>query len=271
MGRYRRYRSSRRSSYGYDRAIQHIHEAKALSRELGGTDSDVKEFFFKLSPDQLARVLTQYGIEHGNAAREYAEKTIRKWQTGRVQMSGMVAERLFKLLPPIMPLDEKYRLTENLWRHVGPSSKRLLRVGLNANVDDAIGKVKEHIEEVVTNYKIPDSLARRFEWISSGDVGVKQQLLSHLQTMEKTIVIEAARQQLPVMLQHLGSAAGNKTTHIAQILKVGKHELEIRIDRDASGTRLENWKPPSSTSSHNYQWVWWILGIGALLFFILRK
>ena len=39
---------------------------------------------------------------------------IPKWRTGRVQMSGMVAERLFNLLPPRMPLGVKYKLVEGL-------------------------------------------------------------------------------------------------------------------------------------------------------------
>ena len=43
-----------------------------------------------------------------------AKKAIQKWKTGTVHMSGTVAERLFKLLPPRMPLADKYQLFESL-------------------------------------------------------------------------------------------------------------------------------------------------------------
>ena len=83
-------------------------------------------------------------------------------------MSGLVASRLYSLLPPRMPLEAKYKLTEVLWRHVGPSSKKTLRVGSDASIDAIVEIASKHIDEVVTEYKIPDKLERRFEWLSSG-------------------------------------------------------------------------------------------------------
>ena len=46
------YRYSSRSA-GLERALQHIEEAKQLTRELGGTDKDVKEYFFSLPTNEL--------------------------------------------------------------------------------------------------------------------------------------------------------------------------------------------------------------------------
>jgi hypothetical protein len=90
-------------------------------------DQGVKAYFFSLSPVELTAVLDDYQRAYGSEAREYAAKTIPKWRSGRVQMSGMVAERLFNLLPPRMPLGVKYKLVEGLWHHVGPSSKHRVR------------------------------------------------------------------------------------------------------------------------------------------------
>ena len=113
-------------------------------------------------------------------------------------MSGLVASRLYSLLPPRMPLEAKYKLTEVLWRHVGPSSKKTLRVGSDASIDAIVEIASKHIDEVVTEYKIPDKLERRFEWLSSGDVEVKQRLLIHLRMMEKA---------LPIRLTHTPTRA----------------------------------------------------------------
>src|SRR5262249_25101723 len=152
------------SNAGLERARRHIEEADALSQELGGTDKDVKEYFFALPPRELVGVLEEYGRQFGDKAKEYAIETIPRWKSGGRRMSGLVAGRLFKLLPPRMPLDAKYRLTESLWRHVGPSSKKRLRVGLDASVDDVVEAARTHIEDVVVRYTIPSSLEQRFAW-----------------------------------------------------------------------------------------------------------
>jgi hypothetical protein len=251
--------------------MQHIREAEELSRELGGTDKDVKEYFFGLPPSRLAHVLQLYRQRYGEKEYEWATKTFAKWKTGKVKMSGQTASRLFNLLPPLMPLGEKYKLTESLWRHVGPSSKRRLRVGTDASVDDAVGKAREHVEGVVNGYQIPDGLARRFEWLSAGDVTVKQQLLNHVQGLEKKLVVEDLRERLPVLINHLRQDSASMTKRVAHTLTVGKHELEVLVDRNASGVGLEDWTPAGGAQA-NMTWLWWVLGIAAvILFFVLRK
>jgi hypothetical protein len=45
--RYKRY------TIGHKKALQHIHEAEELSQQLGGTDEDVKKYFFSLPPKEL--------------------------------------------------------------------------------------------------------------------------------------------------------------------------------------------------------------------------
>jgi hypothetical protein len=239
--RYRGRSSSyyRSRSYGRERALEHIAAAKRLTAELGGMDQAVKAYFFNLPPIELTAILDDYQRAYGSKAHQYATNTIPKWRTGRVQMGGMVAERLFNLLPPGMPLGVKYKLVEGLWHHVGPSSKHRIRVGTNANVAEVIELARSKITEFVVNYKIPSNLESRFNWLSAGDVSLKQMLLSHVQEVEKTIVVEAVRAQVPVMLEHLRSA-GSHTGRLAQIVRVGKHELELLMDKTVTGARIED-------------------------------
>src|ERR1700736_6004601 len=91
---------TRSRSYGRERALEHIAAGERLSAELGGMDKGVKDYFFNLSPEDLSTLLDDYQSKYGSKAREYAAKTIRNWSSGRVKMSGMVAARLFNLLPP---------------------------------------------------------------------------------------------------------------------------------------------------------------------------
>lgn len=262
-----------------ERALEHIREAEEFSREIGGTDEDVKEYFFSLPESEIDQILEFYAEEYeadNPGCRAYAEKTLPKWRSGQVRMSGMVAQRLFGLLPPLMPLQKKYQLTESLWKHVGPSSKRLLRVGPDVNLDSALSLVEEHISGVVSHY-IPDSMMRRFEWLSAGDVQMKQKLLNHIQNAEKALVVNAARAQLPVMLEHMKGDGGQYTHRMAQILKVGKHELEIRFDPTVSGAQLGDWKPQPTQGlgrgsvQQDLTWLWWLLAFGAAVAFFYYR
>jgi hypothetical protein len=279
--RYRRRYYPQHSRYGghdrgYEFARAHIEAGRQLSAELGGTDEDVKKYFFDLHPTDLAIILDLYEHHYGSQARAYAKNTIEKWRVGRVQMGGQTASRLFRLLPPLMPLQKKYELIGNLWSHFGPSSKKILRVGLDATMDDIISQIRQHIEGVVVQYRIPENLERRFEWLAAGDSHVKQDLLGYLKQREKSLVVEGARVQLPMMIEHLRSSQGNNTHRLAQVLQIGKHELEVSLERGFSGVALID--PPTRSYSAatiitdgNYRWLWWVVGIGVLLFLMLRK
>lgn len=263
-----RYRGSKRSSYssrsvGLERASEHIREAEALSRELGGTDKDVKEYFFSLPKSKLQTILDKYEREHGKQARDYAEKTLYKWKGGKVQMSGMVAERLFSLLPPTMPIESKFKLTESLWKHVGPSSNKTYYIGLDVNIEEISQRVKDHLAQVVTHYEIPDSMESRFNWLAQGDVEIKQKLLNYFRQQEKVLLSTALSTQLPILLSHLQSDKGNLTTHTAQILKVGKHEVRVEINERVNG--ISETAPARPQESAGSSWVWWIIGAIILL------
>lgn len=282
MARYRGYRGRgyyggyrSKASIGQEIAAQHKREAAELSRELGGTDTDVKRYFFSLSHAALSDILDEYENRYGSSARQYAEITIPKWQSGERTMSGMVASRLFDLMPPRMPLAEKYKLTEGLWKHYGPSSKKRLRVGLEADPNVVFDAIRSHLDEVVVGYKIPEQLEARFNWLSAGDVAVKQQLLNHLRSQERALVAEGARLQLPVLTEHLRSDTEGLTTRAAQMLRIGKHEIELLIDKTASGVALEDWAPPqrvSSSASDNEgcSWIFWVIG-AVILYMIFAR
>jgi hypothetical protein len=271
-GRYYRSRYRSRDEIGQERARQHIEDYHRLVRELGGAVEDVKQYLFSLSPPQLRSIFQDYEAKHGPKKRDYAERTLEKWRTGRRRMSGTVAERLFALLPPRMPLAIKYRLIENLWNHVGPKSKKTLRVGLDANVEQVLEAITSHINDVVVHFKIPDSLERRFNWLAAGDSHVKQDLLNHLRTMEKALVVDGARVRLPVMLEHLRSEAGRNTQRVADVLKIGNHELELLIDKNASGVAIvEPYIALRSATATGQglksKWWWWAAAAAVVLYF----
>jgi hypothetical protein len=273
----RRHHYGRHFDRGHEIARQHIEDARRLTAELGGTDKDVKDYFFSLSPRSLNLILDAYERQYGSGPRAYAQSTIRQWRTGAVQMSGTVAERLFRLLPPRMPLQEKYQLIENLWTHVGPRSRKALRVGLDADIEQIVQAVQSHMNDVVVRYTIPSSLEKRFEWLAAGDSTTKQQLLNHFLEHEKAFVVEGARQRVPVLLEHLRSSAGGNTYRAAEVLRIGNHELEVTIERNASGVRLAEpyVEPPRGVLASvqqpvtsYYRWAFWVVGVLIIIYLL---
>lgn len=261
-------RYSRR--YGRERALEHIREAKRLNEELGGTDEDVKKYFFSLSPKQLQPILDKYETRYGTVAREYAKETFSKWKEKRVFMSGMVAGRLFSLLPPQMSPQAKYQLTESLWKHVGPSSSKIYYMGLDTDIEEVRSTVKAHLEEVVIHYTIPDSMEKRFEWLSEGDVRIKQELLNHLRQQEEALLLEAVQLNLPILLNHLRSDEGRLTNHVAQVVNVGKHKVKVIVDDRVTGITDVSPKIKYFSGS-NTTWIWWVIGIAIFLFILIQS
>jgi hypothetical protein len=274
---YSRSSSSRSSETGRDFALRHIEQARRLTAELGGTDQDVKRYFFDLRGKELTALLDEYETHHGTAAREYAEETLPKWKSGQVQMGGQTAERLFKLLPPRMPLADKYRLTKNLWEHVGPSSKQTIRVGLDADLDAAMEVVEARIQRVVTSYQIPASMEQRFNWLTAGDVQLRQELLNRLLREEEDVLIEGVRLQFPVMMGHLRSEDGRYTQHMSQTVTIGEHHFKVLLDPAATGVRVEEGiQTPlrvqsGRDGSTNLGWLWWAIPAAIVILVALSE
>ncbi len=240
MARYRRqYRS-----YESERARAHVRAAQHLTNELGGADEKVKQWLFSIRGRVLDRILDAYEHQYGQSARAYAAGVIPKWESGRVKMSGMVAERLFALLPPYMPFPLKYEIVEGLWRHYGPSSNTTIWASPEVSLDELMANVQERIDKLITSYSIPPRLEARFSWLASDDVGIKQQLLNHIRTSDKEMALASARAKIPVLIEHVKADEAGLTRHLSQSLMVGKHTLEIVIDRHAVGIQERRPIPP---------------------------
>ena len=123
-------------------------------------------------------------------------------------------------------------------------------------------KSKTHISEVVVNYKIPEHLERQFNWLTSDDVSVKQQLLNHLRDLDRRLVVEAVRLQAAVMTQHLQDERAKNTQVFTHTVSVGKHHLQLDADFEQIGSELveyQHYRPRARTNNQNwveqYSWV----------------
>lgn len=263
-----RYRSGI-SDIGLERALQHIREGEELSRELGGTDEDVKEYFFSLSGVKLTLILDTYEKKYGKAARDYAQRTIFKWRSGERKMSGTVASRLFKLLPPFMPTKTKHNLVKNLWEQYSPQSNKVFRFGTEIDETELFDQARTYLIDNIVNYKMPEPLGNRFKWLTSNDVGVQQELLNHFLNLDKALVVKSLKAKLPVILDHMKND-GEFTQKISEKFKIGNHKLEFLLDPKAKGINLED--PSgfrfSGSSKPDRNYFAWIVAIVIILWVI---
>jgi hypothetical protein len=238
----RKSKGGRSSSYGSERARQHVREAREFSRELGGLDEDVKQYFFSLPPDELEAVLSAYGDAYGEEKAEYARSTFVRWKSGATKMSGLVAKRLFAFLPPRMPIRTKFALAANVWRHFGPSSSHSLRVGPTTDQSLVIDEVSKRLAAIVTIYNTPDNVRRRFDWLAGGDVKVHEQLLNHFRQQEKSLAIEKIQLELPVLQRQVACHEGT-TSRASSVLQINKHTISVFVDA-AVGNQILDGPPP---------------------------
>ena len=103
--------------------MEHIEEARSFSAEIGGCDNIIKRYFFGLSSGELDSFMRAYGKQYGAKAEDYARRTLPHWKSGSRMMSGLVAKRLFSLLPEYMDAKNKLGLATKLWQVLSPASR----------------------------------------------------------------------------------------------------------------------------------------------------
>jgi len=242
----RRYKKQNR---GMEFALRHVEEARKLSQELGGNDKDVKDWFFSKSKNELQEIFTSYRNRYGNKAADYAEEAFPEWKAQRRQMSGLVASRLFSLLPSFMPIEDKYKLVESLWNHVGPKRKRLVLAGRNANKDELISEVTKEVHRITTQWTIPAELSVRFNWLSGDDSEAYQLLLSHIKHHERDLGQRTLHSHLPELGAKFADSFEDYEGTFSYTMEVGKQSVEVRLQGDNQEVRVSDWSPIPSISS----------------------
>jgi hypothetical protein len=238
-GRYRRNKrhSISKRNNGYEQALKHIEEAQVFTREIGGVDKDVKDYFFSLNENQLNKILIEYKKNFGFSAYDYAIKTIPRWKSNNVKMSGLVAKRLFGLLPYHMPLNKKYDLVKSLWEFCGSKTNLTLYVGDDVHLENLFDRINEHLDENVKEHSIKEEINNRFSWLSCKDIKVKEDLLNYYQKLENDILADGLTKRIPVLMRNLKN---NQNSSFQQSTTFGKHTINIIYSTNHKGISESN-------------------------------
>jgi len=263
------YRTRRRASTGREYAQAHIQAGIEFSDEVGEADVIVKNAFFSLSSKALGPLLDKYEALYGTAPRDYAQQTIPKWRSGKVHMSGLVAKRLFDLMPPLMPLSQKNQIVEKIWKHYGPYSKGYLYVGPDVDRDALLAEIEKYFASLDVMHEIPEDLEDRFDWISSNDVTVKQQLLNYFIGQQRKVALASAKLNLGVIIDQMNAESAPQIKKLSHTAFVGNHQLEIKADRLRNGFLFSNSDRHMTRPKATSNWKGWLVAAGIIVGFYI--
>lgn len=255
--------ASRRCRYkdGWQRAQRHIAAAGAFSAEVDGTDRIIKDVFFRLSGPSLDALFAAYGHRFGSTAAGYARTTRDRWRRGQVKMSGIVAQRLYAVIPAFMSADDKGHIVEVLWKRYASRSNWYLYVGTGASIADFMQRVEGHFDALLSYGNLPPTLTSRFAWLTDNDAMETRRLIAKFAEGQKATAFTAARISVGVMTTAMGAGPIRNPDALSHSVAVGDHVLTLKADplrvgllmSDSATARV---KPPSRFDGR---------GVGALL------
>ncbi len=252
-----------------DRTLGYVrggrNSSRAGSRLPGGAGKIVQNHFLSLRPDGLDPILTEYGRIHGSGAERYARKILPEWRGGNVRMSGTVTRRLFALLPPRMPPEDRYRLAEKVWRHFAPATYHEFTIGPEADVSAVTKLVSERLEREVTPFTIPESVRKEFDWLSADDVRLRERLLNHIRERRKRLALTEVRLRLQALRRHAAGREG-MAIRAKSSFHIDGHTVTVWLD-DESGANVSEGRPnpTGGVEAHPLKYVMVALGVVALL------
>ena len=268
--------------YGYEHEHRRIEDAERLRTELGEAEAQTRETFLNLDNQRLSRLLHAYRLRYGQRQYEYCIVTLPKWRSGRQKMSGLVAERIFDLLPRFVTSSERQQIAEKLWKHLSPGSDNKLLVSPKSSPAEVREALDDYARRYIRSYNFPDQLRDRFAWIANRDVDLTQRLLNHFQQMEYHIAAETIRVRLPIITEKLSTLDRGLTATATEEIRVGKHRLKIVFtaaakedDRPQSrSVRIARQNSEAlhaadaATDDDNMGCFVWILIVGAILWLL---
>ncbi len=222
-----------------------------------GVDEDIKRAFFNLDVKEKQKIFLHYKREYGQEARDYAEKTYKKWKSGEVRMSGMVADRLLAILPYYLGFDEKFSLIQRIWQERTHSHVRIV-IDVREGITTTMRRILDAIDFVEVDV-VPEAFRTRLKWLNSSDFAVAEQILVRLYTEEREARIQTLRRELGRVVG-LISTARRSSVRSAHQFNVPGGTVEIIADEAQrpgkfGGFRMSNDENQSGDSQGDGQLV----------------
>lgn len=183
--RSRIYRNWRSSGPSKERVLINLIGRNALSM--------IIERFYKSTPDELNLMLKMYGSEYGDSAKKYAQKSMTKWKSGAVKISGQTQDRLVKLVPNCLNTSERYVIAKEICQYyTNQKHKKTVHVSINTEEPllglDELHKVIKGFYEAEDVVELPEKLTSAITWLAEDDVTAARALLARIELEEANLI-----------------------------------------------------------------------------------
>lgn len=234
-------RRRRRSRYQRSWASTHISQRNALSSTFGGIDKDVERLFLALGRDDLDDLLEEYAEQYGDAPAQYARDTFPKWKNGTVRMSGKVAERLLNLVPPRLPLSDRFDLVKKLRQKNFRRTFRTVHTSPEAWHADLVPAIKSLVEHGQTA-AISDAIKDRVDWLADGDTAAAERLLDQAMHEEARLRLAYLETEFS-RLEQMIAAMNGLETQVSHTLELpqGTISVYIRTPKVSIWSKVKQW------------------------------
>lgn len=189
-------------------AVNSAKRARVSSR-FGGLDHEIEREFFELSEADRHALLREYGRRYGSAAASYARKTLPRWKTREVLLSGQTAERLLDLVPRFLSRRRRFELIRQLRTYY-------LR-GNRLTVDCYPAEWKERVVPAIRllvskseSTHLPPSVLATATWLTDSDSELAQVLLRQSEQEEASIrtkLLQAEFERLEQLIANIRRSA----------------------------------------------------------------
>lgn len=234
-------RRKRRRGYRKSWASSHVSQRNALSSTFGGIDKDVERLFLALDRDDLEDLLEEYAEDYGQVPAQYARDTFPKWKKGTVRMSGKVAERLLKLVPPRLPLTDRFDLVKKLRQANFSKTYKTVYTTPETWRQDLVPAIRELVEHG-QSASISEAVKERADWLADGDTAAAERLLDqamHEEARLRLAYVETEFQRLEQMI----AAMDGLEAHVSHTLQLpqGTISVYIQTPRVSMWAKFKKW------------------------------
>lgn len=263
-GKYKRYR---RYNSDISEALRHIQEAEEFNIRTYGADRIIKNYFFNMTPELREKVFREYGRIYGPERLDYARDTYEKWKTGQVKMSGMVAKRIFDLMPRYLTPEQRMSVVEYIWRKLRRHDSVYFRFSPVVTASDLQKKLQGYLEEHVKTREVPEDLKKEFSWLSSEDTAVYEKLLNRFLDLDRQRILTTVRLTMQKVQQFLRNPDNAVYLQkFEQTVKTDGLEIHLLFDPGVEGVSITSHDPRfrrPSTAEDNY------MGWGCLVIIVI--
>ncbi|TRZ55980.1 MAG: hypothetical protein D4S02_16685 [Rhodocyclaceae bacterium] len=188
--------------YGREYWTHPVSRFSQLKSILGDAVYDIRRTFLELNEQMLQRLLTVYGERHGDSAAKYARKTLPKWQSGAVTLSGQTMERLVELVPPFLAASARLSLLEKILQK-NPTHPPTIRVKIDglapatglAELDSALAGMR-HTDPLA---HLPPKVMQAATWLYADDITAARAMVAQIDARKNEAMRASAQKELDLL------------------------------------------------------------------------